>query len=60
MSFPIIEVDVGQRSLLVIVLDMYCVLDSHTVQGAGNTKVTLLLVRNKLVCSVESAMTGYL
>lgn len=39
---------------------MYYVLDFHTVQGAGNTKVFLALVLKKLVYGVKSAVTGYL
>lgn len=59
MNFPITEVDLSHRSLLVIVLNMYYVLDSQTLQSARNTKVFLVLVPKKLSYNVKSAVIRY-
>lgn len=53
MSFPITEVDLGHRSLLVIVLNMYYVLELKILQSARNTKVFLFLVPKKFVMQCE-------
>lgn len=53
MIIPIIKVDLGHRSLLVIVLDMYYILSCHTLQGARNTRVFLVLVLKKFVIQYE-------
>lgn len=53
MSFPITEGDLSHGSLFVIVLNMCYVLDSHTVQDAGSTRVFLVIVLKKLFIQCE-------